>query len=147
MKKLTFLLTAGAFAGLGYMVGKNIMKNKGEGSKLFTECQEEEKAGDKIRKASMYAVGTIRTTADKIKEGINEAKTDGDGMVKKGEETVSQVKETTGNFKKEIDDLKNLVTSINSSDIDESAEDDNAADFPDASAMFEETDTNEISDL
>lgn len=140
MSKLGFLVTAGAFAGIGYMVGKKIAEKKDE-SAVFAQTTEQttEKttAGEKIRKASMYAVGTIRTTADKIKEGISEAANNSDKMVKRGEETVSQVKETTSGFKREIDEIKDLVTSINENEDEEFAQD-VAPDFSDAAQMFEE---------
>ncbi len=136
MGKLGFLITAGAFAGIGYMVGKKLAEKNDE-SAVFTKATEQTTAGEKIRKASMYAVGTIRTTADKIKEGISEAANNSEQMVKRGEETVSQVKETTSGFKREIDELKDLVTSINEGDEDELAQD-ATADFSDAAEMFEE---------
>ena len=112
MKTGTALLAIAACAGVGYFVGKKIIENKenNASSEAYAEVKEKS-CGDKMRKASMFAVGTLRTTADKIAEGIEQVK-NGD-MVKKGEETVDLMKETTIGIKKEIDDLKNLVTSIN----------------------------------
>ena len=144
MGKLGFLITAGAFAGIGYMVGKKLAEKK-EGSSVFTETTEQTTAGEKIRKASMYAVGTIRTTADKIREGISEAANNSDEMVKKGEETVSQVKETTNGIKREIDELKDLVASINENEDDEFSQDADP-DF-DAAELFEETEQEGSEDL
>ena len=80
----------------------------------------------------MYAVGTIKTTADKISEGIRQVKNE--DMVKKGEETVEQLRdttdgikervaETTNGIKEEIKEIKNLVTSINTSPADTDMED------------------------
>lgn len=50
----------------------------------------------------MYAVGTIKTTADKISEGIKQVKSE--DMVKKGEETVEHIKETGESFKTQVKD-------------------------------------------
>ncbi|MCH5200224.1 MAG: YtxH domain-containing protein, partial [Oscillospiraceae bacterium] len=93
-----------------------------------------------VRRASMYAVGTIKTTADKISEGIKQVKNE--DMVKKGEETVEQIKgttdgikekvvSTTNNIKEDIKEIKNLVTSINSSPADSAPE---APEFEDLSS-------------
>lgn len=130
MKKITALLTLAGIAGIGYYVYKKMNEKKSD-TTAYTEYKEKLSAGDRVRRASMYAVGTIRTTADKISEGIKQVKT-GD-MVKKGEETVEQIKdttdgikehviETTNGIKEEIKEIKNLVTSINVSPADNSAE-------------------------
>lgn len=124
MKTLTALIAIASVAGIGYYVGKKILDKKNEETKAYTEVKEES-AGEKVRKASMFAVGTIKTTADKIAEGINQVKTD--DMVKKGEETMDQVKDSASNLKNgignEINNLKNLVTSINKN---QDGEDDSA---------------------
>ena len=130
MKTLTALLTLAGVAGVGYYVYKK-MNEKKEDTTAYTEYKEKRSAGDRVRRASMYAVGTIRTTADKISEGIRQVKSE--DMVKKGEETVEQLKdttdgikervvETTNGIKDEIKEIKNLVTSINVSPADNAFE-------------------------
>ena len=144
MKTGATILTIAAFAGLGYYIGKKIIENKEkqEQPKAFAEVKQET-CGDKVRKASMFAVGTLRTTADKIAEGINQVAT-GD-MVKKGEETVEQVKETKDEIKKEIADLKNLVTSINTTPA-EVEEKDAFSVFDDHADLFSSSESTESDD-
>ena len=138
MKKFTTLLTVAAFAGLGYYIGKKIIENKDKQEKpdAYAEVKQESR-GDKVRKASMFAVGTLRTTADTIAEGINQV-ANGD-MVKKGEETVDKMKEAKDGIKKEIDDLKNLVTSINTTPAEVAEEDEfaNVESYDSADDLFE----------
>ena len=130
MKTLTALLTLAGVAGVGYYVYKKTNEKK-EDATAYTEYKEKRSAGDRVRRASMYAVGTIRTTADKISEGIRQVKNE--DMVKKGEETVEQMKETTdgikehviettNGIKEDIKEIKNLVTSINVSPADSAFE-------------------------
>ena len=130
MKTLTALLTLAGVAGIGYYVYKK-MNEKKDDTTAYTEYKEKRSAGDRVRRASMYAVGTIKTTADKISEGIKQVKSE--DMVKKGEETVEQLKdatdgikdhviETTNGIKDEIKEIKNLVTSINVSPADNAFE-------------------------
>ena len=123
MKTLTALLTLAGVAGVGYYVYKK-MNEKKEDVTAYTEYQEKRSPGDRVRRASMYAVGTIKTTADKISEGIKQVKSE--DMVKKGEETVEQLKGTTDGIKEHVveatngikEDIKDLVTSINVSPAD-----------------------------
>lgn len=101
MKALTAILALASTAGIGYLVYKK-MNEKKENTSAYTEYKEEtsnSKSG-KIRRASMYAVGTIKTTADKISEGIKQVKSE--DMVKKGEETIEQIKETGESFKEQV---------------------------------------------
>jgi hypothetical protein len=85
------------------------------------ECKEcKEGYSDKIKKASLFAVGAIKTGADKFGETIQDIKSK--DMVKKGEETVHAMKETGDNIKndikREVEDLKCMVKSINEEDND-----------------------------
>ncbi len=154
MKTLTAILALAGVAGVGYYVYKKINdKKEDDNTTAYTEYKES--YGDKVRRASMYAVGTIKTTADKISEGIKQVKSE--DMVKKGEETVEQMKETTGEIKEHVKEttggikehvketaaglkedikgLKNLVTSINTT----------PADAPEEEANEEEDSIPEIS--
>ncbi|MCL2070776.1 MAG: hypothetical protein FWH07_00890 [Oscillospiraceae bacterium] len=124
--------------GVGYIIGKKVMEKKkseedyyefdetgDSGEFVSSEHTDEdggpdvgvyakEKYGDKIRKASLFAVGAIKTGADKLGETFNDIKTK--DMVKKGEQTFEAVKETGGNIKndikRDIEDLKSMVSSI-----------------------------------
>lgn len=84
-----------------------------DGSRVYAKAKVKE-YGEKARKASMFAVGAIKTSADKLGETIKDIKTN--DMVKKGEQTFGAVKETGGNIKndikRDIEDLKDMVSSI-----------------------------------
>ena len=163
MGKLSTIISVAALAGLGYYVGKKVFdKKKAEDaeraeriangeideSELFVE-ETHSSPKEKLQRASLFAVGAIKTGTEKFKEGIDEI-INAD-MISKGETTmtevkefaadkkektaafvaekkeqtsafVSEAKEKTVNFangaaeniKNEIDNLKNMVTSINS---------------------------------
>jgi len=113
-----------ALVGVGYVIGKKIFEKKdnnaddiippeseeyNEEPKVYASARERYEA--KIRKASLFAVGAIKTSADKLGETIRDIKTK--DMVKKGEETMEAVKEAGENIKKDIEDLKSMVSSIN----------------------------------
>lgn len=102
MKAFTALLALAGTAGIGYLVYKK-MNEKKEDVEAYTEYSEKElpnKNGGKVHRASMYAVGTIKTTADKISEGIKQVKSE--DMVKKGEETVKKIKTNTSTIKEHV---------------------------------------------
>ncbi len=102
MKALTALLVLAGTAGIGYLVYKK-MNDKKEDIEAYTEYTEREephKTGGKVHRASMYAVGTIKTTADKISEGIKQVKSE--DMVEKGEKTVEQIKESSAAIKERV---------------------------------------------
>lgn len=115
MKKFTALVGVAALAGIGYAVGKKVFmsgdKKNAEEPKVFVK----ESHSEKLRKASMFAVGAIKTGTDKVVEGINDIINK--DMVKTGEETYELAKEsareTKENIKGEIENLKNMVVSIN----------------------------------
>jgi len=101
MKTLTAVLALASTVGVGYLVYKKLTEKK-EDTAAYTEYKEESRKGGKLHRASMYAVGTIKTTADKISEGIKQVKSE--DMVKKGEETVEHIKETSESFKEQVKD-------------------------------------------
>lgn len=135
MRLSTMLFGAATLVGVGVYVGKKLIENKDkkEDDDSVIMAESKETYGDKFHKASMYAVGAVKTSADKIAEGVKEIKSS--DMVKRGEEAVEQAKEATGQIKKDIEDLKNMVVSINVSvengeeqqDGDESAENQQAS--------------------
>ena len=162
MGKLSTIISVAALAGVGYYVGKKVFDKKkadeaeraekianGEidESELFVE-ETHSSPKEKIQRASLFAVGAIKTGTEKFKEGIDEIINS--DMISKGETTMTEVKEfaadkkdktaafvsekkeQTGellsnakektvsfaneakeNIKNEIDNLKNMVTSIN----------------------------------
>ena len=146
MGKLSALVGLAALAGVGFYVGKKLLeKNAAEKEQRERDFDEsevfvEEKHStpkEKIQKASLFAVGAIKTGTEKFKEGIDEIINK--DMVAKGEDTVAKTKEfaketkdktvefakdakdKTVNFAKdageslkgEIENLKNMVSSIN----------------------------------
>lgn len=146
MGKLSTFVGLAALAGVGFYVGKKILeKNSAEKEQRARDFDEsevfvEEKHStpkEKIQKASLFAVGAIKTGTEKFKEGIDEIINK--DMVAKGEDTVAKTKEfaketkdktvefakdakdKTVNFAKdageslkgEIENLKNMVSSIN----------------------------------
>jgi len=144
-----------ALVGVGYVIGKKIVAKRRledefgdfDGLDEFDELDDETDVGvyaktnygEKIRKASLFAVGAIKTGADKIGETINDIKTK--DMAKKGEQTVEAVKDAGGNIKndikRDIEDLKSMVASINDelkSDVGASNADDLFENAPEFSA-------------
>ena len=99
MKTLTALLALAGTVSVGYLVYKKMTEKK-EDTSAYTEYKEETQKGGKLHRASMYAVGTIKTTAYKISEGIKQVKSE--DMIKKGEETVELIKETGESFKEQV---------------------------------------------
>lgn len=131
MGKFSAIVGLAALAGVGYYVGKKVFEKKKADEENYIEPEvfvEERHSTpkEKLQKASLFAVGAIKTGTEKFKEGIDEIiNTD---MVTKGEDTVNTAKETVietkdkaVNFAKdkgealkgEIENLKNMVTSIN----------------------------------
>ncbi|MCM1299966.1 MAG: hypothetical protein NC203_10990 [Firmicutes bacterium] len=160
MNALTAILALAGTAGVGYLVYKKVSESK-ENSEAYTEIKESTSKGGKLHKASMYTIGTIKTTADKISEGIKQVKNE--DMVKKGELTYEQMKNTTngiksqvkeatdniraelkdstGNIKDELKEIKNLVSSINTNPSDTASEEEaDAEDKPEGIPEAEQAD-------
>jgi polyhydroxyalkanoate synthesis regulator phasin len=117
MKLTTILLGGAALVGLGiYLSRKFSAKNNEDES--FVYASEKESRGEKIRKASMFAVGAIKTGADKIAEGIKDIRNQ--DMVKKGEDTIDSAKETAGDFAHGIKEkVVSAVSKVGKKDEDE----------------------------
>ncbi|MCL1865843.1 MAG: hypothetical protein FWF82_00355 [Oscillospiraceae bacterium] len=141
MKLGMALFGAAALIGAGYVIGKKIIEKKRDDDEFYelddlTDEELEELIdddsdvgiyaksgyGDKIKKASLFAVGAIKTGADKFGETIQDIRNK--DMVKKGEQTVGAVKETGDNIKKDIkrdiEDLKEMVSSNQDEDKNDS---------------------------
>lgn len=146
MGKISAFVGLAALAGVGFYVGKKLIEknaaekeqreNSIDESEVFVE-ERHSTPKEKIQKASLFAVGAIKTGTEKFKEGLDEIINN--DMVAKGEDTVAKTKEfaketkdktvefakdakdKTVNFAKdagesikgEIENLKNMVSSIN----------------------------------
>jgi gas vesicle protein len=119
-----------ALVGAGYIIAKKVIEKRqmeedfydfSDTDENYDDDEEPDVAvygktnySDKIRKASLFAVGAIKTGADKIGETFNDIKTQ--DMVKKGEQTFGAIKETGGNIKndikRDIEDLKSMMNSV-----------------------------------
>jgi hypothetical protein len=106
MKLTTILIGGAALVGLGLYLSKKLgSRIEEEDDDAVIIAGEKETYGEKLHKASLFAVGAIKTGADKIAEGINDIRKQ--DMVKKGEQTLSDAKESAGNF---VGELKDKVT-------------------------------------
>lgn len=98
MGKLSTFIGLAAVAGVGFYVGKKILEKKKneETAHVFESDSEifvEEKHStpkEKLQKASLFAVGALKTGTEKFKEGIDEIINN--DMVAKGETTVANTK-------------------------------------------------------
>lgn len=107
--KLKTMASLVLFTGLGIYIGKKVMQYKQSqpaNSQNQNCCCPQEEMGDKLRKASMFAVGTLKTGKDKLNEVIQEAVTQ--DMVQKGEDATQQILN-------KVDELKSKVTNIGKS--------------------------------
>ncbi len=134
MSKLTALISIAALAGLGYYIGKRVIDKRNaeeeerashvyeDDSELFVE-EHHSTPKEKIQKASLFAVGAIKTGTEKFKEGIDDIINN--DMITKGEQTLEDTKtfaaekkdqavefakNTAENVKGGIENIKNKVT-------------------------------------
>ena len=198
MGKLSTFIGLAALTVVGFYVGKKILEKKKneETAHVFESDSEifvEEKHStpkEKLQKASLFAVGALKTGTEKFKEGIDEIINN--DMVSKGEATVADTKkfakdtkEKTVNFAKdakektvkftkdvkektvsfakdvksktgelaeeagdviktEIDELKDMVSSINKAPGEEQGVEEENAVTADADAYEEEEEVSEV---
>ena len=122
MKKALIFLTAAAAIGTGYILAKKyIEKNPETVAAVKANCSE------KLHKASVYCTGAVQTGSEKLTRSVN-------NLVAAGKEKTSEIIKkaaTTGTaFKNEINNLKDMVVSINSGvDVDISEDDSNKAEL------------------
>ncbi|MBS7396829.1 MAG: hypothetical protein KIG32_00165 [Ruminiclostridium sp.] len=137
MKKALIFLTAAAAIGTGYILAKKyIEKNPETVAAVKANCSE------KLHKASVYCTGAVQTGSEKLTKSVN-------NLVAAGKEKTSEIIKkaaTTGTaFKNEINNLKDMVVSINSGvDVDISEDDSNKAELE---FKEEDTDVQEITEL
>ncbi|MGN0611420.1 MAG: hypothetical protein ACI4JI_06505 [Ruminiclostridium sp.] len=136
MKKALIFLTAAAAIGTGYILAKKyIEKNPETVAAVKANCSE------KLHKASVYCTGAVQTGSEKLTKSVN-------NIVAAGKEKTSEIIKkaaTTGTaFKNEINNLKDMVVSINNGvDVDISDEDSNKTEME----FEEDTDAQEITEL
>ena len=93
------------------LVGKKIREAKEDGREegdIYVEAKET--VGEKVRKASMFAVGAARVGAEKVAEGIRDISEK--DMVQSGQQAVSAAKEKLDLICQDLEELKNMVVSI-----------------------------------
>lgn len=167
MGKLSAIVSVAALAGIGYYVGKKLIEKRNaeeeeraqhvyeDDSDVFVE-ERHSSPKEKLQRASLFAVGAIKTGTDKFKEGIDDIINN--DMVTLGEETVAKTKETaaetkdkavnfaktTGdNIKSGIDNIKSKVTKTAEDAADESG----ASDLAEAIEKDVEDLTNKAVDM
>lgn len=148
MGKLTALVNIAILAGVGFYVGKKLIEKRNaeeaeraqhvyeDDSDVFVE-ERHSTPKEKLQRASLFAVGAIRTGTEKFKEGIDDIINN--DMVSKGEATVAETKgkaaetkdkavnfakTTTENIKSGIDNIKNKVIKKADEVIDETGAED-----------------------
>lgn len=162
MGKLTALISIAALAGVGFYVAKKVIEKRNaeeeeraqhiyeDDSELFVE-EKHSTPKEKLQKASLFAVGAIKTGTEKFKEGIDDIINN--DMISKGEAAISETKEkaaetkdkainfakSTGeNIKGSIENIKNKVVRK----AEEAADDSGASDLAEAI----EKDVNDLAD-
>ncbi len=146
MGKITAIVGIAALAGLGYYVGKKVIEKRNaeeeeraqhifeDDSEVFVE-EKHSTPKEKLQRASMFAVGAIKTGTEKFKEGIDDIINK--DMVSLGEETYAKTKEaamekkdkavafaknTGENIKSGIDSIKSKIVPGNGEPADPDAE-------------------------
>ncbi len=103
-KALAFFAVA-ASLGTGYVLGKRFIEKNPEAVAAVKEnCSE------KLHKASVYCAGAIKTGSEKLSESVSAIVAAGK---EKSGELVNKAKSTGASFKNEINNLKDMVVSIN----------------------------------
>lgn len=169
MSKFSALVGFAALAGIGFYVGKKLIEKRNaeeeeraqhvyeDDSEVFVE-ERHSTPKEKLQRASLFAVGAIKTGTEKFKEGIDDIINN--DMVAKGETTVAETKDkavafakdakektvdfaknTTENIKDGIENIKSKVTQKT----DEAAE--GAEDLADAIEKDVEDLTNKAVDM
>jgi hypothetical protein len=121
MNKAMIFFGIAAAVGTGYILAKKYIDKNPEAVAAVKE-----NCSDKLHKASVYCTGAVRTGSEKLTKSVNE-------IVSAGREKSAELMKkaaTTGTaFKNEINNLKDMVVSINSGvDIDISDADEGDSD-------------------
>lgn len=106
MNKAMIFFGIAAAVGTGYILAKKYIDNNPEAVAAVKE-----NCNDKLHKASVYCTGAVKTGSEKLTKSVN-------NIVNAGKEKSAELMKkaaTTGTaFKNEINNLKNMVVSINS---------------------------------
>lgn len=121
MNKAMIFFGIAAAVGTGYILAKKYIDKNPEAVAAVKE-----NCSDKLHKASVYCTGAVRTSSEKLTKSVNE-------IVSAGREKSAELMKkaaTTGTaFKNEINNLKDMVVSINSGvDVDISDADEGDSD-------------------
>lgn len=121
MNKAMIFFGIAAAVGTGYILAKKYIDKNPEAVAAVKE-----NCSDKLHKASVYCTGAVKTGSEKLTKSVNE-------IVSAGREKSAELMKkaaTTGTaFKNEINNLKDMVVSINSGvDIDISDADEGDSD-------------------
>lgn len=121
MNKAMIFFGIAAAVGTGYILAKKYIDKNPEAVAAVKE-----NCSDKLHKASAYCTGAVRTGSEKLTKSVNE-------IVSAGREKSAELMKkaaTTGTaFKNEINNLKDMVVSINSGvDVDISDADEGDSD-------------------
>lgn len=111
MNKAMIFFGIAAAVGTGYILAKKYIDKNPEAVAAVKE-----NCSDKLHKASVYCTGAVKTGSEKLTKSVNE-------IVSAGREKSAELMKkaaTTGTaFKNEINNLKDMVVSINSGVEDE----------------------------
>ena len=119
-KALAFFAVAAAL-GTGYVLGKRFIEKNPEAVAAVKEnCSE------KLHKAYVYCAGAIKTGSEKLSDSLSAIVAAGK---EKSGELVNKAKSTGASFKNEINNLKDMVVSINNNSADVDISDDAADNF------------------
>lgn len=106
MNKAMIFFGIAAAVGTGYILAKKYIDNNPEAVAAVKE-----NCSDKFHKASVYCTGAVKTGSEKLTKSVN-------NIVNAGKEKSAELMKkaaTTGTaFKNEINNLKDMVVSINS---------------------------------
>jgi hypothetical protein len=121
MNKAMIFFGIAAAVGTGYILAKKYIDKNPEAVAAVKE-----NCSDKLHKASVYCTGAVKTGSEKLTKSVNE-------IVSAGREKSAELMKkaaTTGTaFKNEINNLKDMVVSINSGvDVDISDADEGDSD-------------------
>ena len=121
MNKAMIFFGIAAAVGTGYILAKKYIDKNPEAVAAVKE-----NCSDKLHKASVYCTGAVRTGSEKLTKSVNEIVSAGR---EKSAELMKKASTTGTAFKNEINNLKDMVVSINSGvDIDISDADEGDSD-------------------
>lgn len=121
MNKAMIFFGIAAAVGTGYILAKKYIDKNPEAVAAVKE-----NCSDKLHKASVYCTGAVRTGSEKLTKSVNEIVSAGR---EKSAELMKKAATTSTAFKNEINNLKDMVVSINSGvDVDISDADEGDSD-------------------